>query len=245
MTTTCSISALTSRLDDCSSRLNDVIVKKNISSSSSSSNNDSSSSSSSSSISGVLNSEEVIRVKASLLKKCCYVYRFYHVPSNYYNLTLLQRRDLLGANDLNQLCKSIIFENTACSHNNVNDPTDSRFYAVIVQYASRFDAELLRDVIHVLRPPSNRINRSKLHFKLASEEDSYRISGFKHNAISPYGLLIDIPFVICSRILETAPDVFYMGGGKVDVKLAMPTKDFIRSKNPIIGRISKIEEDDS
>jgi hypothetical protein len=218
------------RLNTCIYRVNELIKKKNIVIN----------------YTNVLHSDEVIRVKKSLHKKACYVYRFYHVPSNYYEQSLLQRRDLLNASDVNQLCKSIIFENTACSHSNTDDPTDSRFYAVIVQYASRFDAELLRDVIHVLRQPSNRINRSKFHFKLASEEDSYRISGFKHNAISPYGLLIDIPFVICSRILETAPDIFYMGGGRVDVKLAVPTKDFIRSKNPIIGRISKIEvEEDS
>jgi prolyl-tRNA editing enzyme YbaK/EbsC (Cys-tRNA(Pro) deacylase) len=190
----------------------------------------------------VLHSEEVIRCKSKLIKEKCYVYKFYVVPNNYYDLTLLQRRDILQAKELNQLCKSIIFENTACSHKNYDDPTDSRYYCVIVQYATRFDAELLKDVIHVLRKPTERIQRNKFHFKLASEDDSFRISGFKHNAITPFGLKLQIPFVLCSRIVETAPDWFYMGGGQIDVKLGMPTKDFIRSMKPIIGRISKLEE---
>ena len=192
--------------------------------------------------SNVLHSEEVTRCKSKLIKEGCYVFKFYVVPSNYYDLTLLQRRDILKAKDLNQLCKSIIFENTACLHKNYDDITDSRYYCVIVQYATRFDAELLRDVIHVLRKPTERIPRNKFHFKLASEEDSFRISGFKHNAITPYGLKLQIPFVLCSRIVETSPDWFYMGGGQIDVKLGIPTNDFIRSMKPIIGRISKLEE---
>lgn len=227
---TTTITTLEKRLIECNNKVNELFKRSNITTINDDSTN-------------ALQSDEVIRCKYSLLKQQCYVYKFYHVPSYYYDLTLLQRRDLLGASDINQLCKSIIFENTYCTHNNVNDPSDSRYYAVIVQYASRFDTELLKDVIHVLRKPNDRIPRSKFHFKLATEEDSYRISGFKHNAISPYGMMIDIPFVICERILETSPICFYLGGGRVDVKLCLPTKDFIRSKKPIIGRISKLDVD--
>lgn len=216
------------RIIQCNNKVNDIIKNKNIVIDDT----------------NVLHSEEVTRCKHHLIKQSCYVYKFYHVPSNYYQVSLEERRDILHANDLNQLCKSIIFENTACSHNNVDDYTDSRFYCVIVQYASRFDAELLKDVIHVLRKPTDRIPRKKFHFQLANEEDSFRISGFKHNAISPFGLKIDIPFVLCSRIVETSPDYFYCGGGKVDVKLGLPTRDFITSKKPIIGRISKLEKEE-
>jgi len=216
------------RIDVCYNRINKLLQTKNLTIDD---NN-------------VLHSEEVSRCKSKLIKSGCYVYKFYVVPSNYYDLTLLQRRDILQAKDLNQLCKSIIFENTACSHKNHDDITDSRYYCVIVQYATRFDAELLKDVIHVLRKPTDRIPRNKFHFKLATEEDSFRISGFKHNAITPFGLKLQIPFVLCSRIVETAPDWFYMGGGKIDVKLGIPTSDFIRSMKPIIGRISKLEQVD-
>ena len=36
-----------------------------------------------------------------------------------------------------QLCKSIVFENTVASHDNCDDPTNSRYYCVIVQYTGR------------------------------------------------------------------------------------------------------------
>lgn len=204
--------------------------------------------------------DDVWRVKYDLLKRNVYSYKFITVPSNYYGLSLEERAKLLGCGE-KQLCKSIIFENTAIDNERVNDFTNSRFYCVIVQYASavidscftyefnnlfivnivlaKFDAELLKDLIHSLRAPSDKLPRKRFHFQLAKEEDSARLTGYKHNAVSPFGLVEDIPIVICKNCVEMSTPYLYLGGGKVDVKVGLSVHDFVRSTKPIVGVISR------
>lgn len=76
-------------------------------------------------------------IKADLRRRGVYGAKFFTTPSNYYDWTLEERAAFLGG-DVSQLCKSIIFENIACDHNNCDDPTNSRFYCVIVQYVGKF-----------------------------------------------------------------------------------------------------------
>lgn len=73
------------------------------------------------------------RVHAALLANSLYGTRIQRVPVGYYDLSLSERAALLGCNT-SQLCKSIIFENTACNHYNFTDPRNSRYYCVILQY---------------------------------------------------------------------------------------------------------------
>lgn len=82
------------------------------------------------------NVDPVDRVQADLLNCGVYTARFLTVPSNYYDLTLEQRAELLHG-EVPQLCKSIIFENTACDHFDTSDVTNSRYYCVIVQYVGK------------------------------------------------------------------------------------------------------------
>lgn len=76
------------------------------------------------------------RVKRALVEQNIFSAKLIHVPSHYYDLALRDRAALLQANP-SQLCKSIIFENTACEHHRLDDPTYSRFYCVIVQYEGK------------------------------------------------------------------------------------------------------------
>lgn len=78
----------------------------------------------------------VERVKQDLLRRGVYSSRFFKVPSNYYDLGLEERAKLLNGN-ANQLCKSIIFENTASDVADCNDPTNSKYYCVIIQYVGK------------------------------------------------------------------------------------------------------------
>lgn len=76
------------------------------------------------------------------------------------------------------------------------------------------------------------------------------MSGFKHNAVTPFGMNSFIPVIICENCTKMNPSFIYLGGGKVDIKLAMPIRDFIKSTNAIVGLISNSrtfgsnEEDD-
>lgn len=59
---------------------------------------------------------------------------------------------------------------------------------------------MLRDVIQALRKPDEgRLPRKRFHFQLAPEDVNARITGYAHNAVSPFGLMNSIPIVICSR----------------------------------------------
>lgn len=180
----------------------------------------------------------VKRCKKDLQKRrVLYSSSFIKVPSNYYERTLEERVRLLNANNVYQLCKSIIFENTACDHNAIDDKTNSRYYIAIVQYGAKFDAELLKDVIYNLRD-TNKLSRKKFSFQLASPEDSLRLSGYRHNAVTPFGMLANLPVVICSNCLKMKPSYIWMGGGDINLKLGMLLTDFIRVTSAIIGTIS-------
>jgi hypothetical protein len=77
--------------------------------------------------------DPIKRIRRDLLKKKVFSHKLITTPKDYYNLTLEQRAELLNGK-VPQLCKSIIFENTACDHYNLDDRTNSRFYCVIIQY---------------------------------------------------------------------------------------------------------------
>lgn len=68
-----------------------------------------------------------------------------------------------------------------------------------------------------MRPIETRLAKKKFNFQFAPESVSYELSGFEHNAITPFGMRRNIPVIICSRLLSpnlSAP-VIYLGGGKV------------------------------
>jgi prolyl-tRNA editing enzyme YbaK/EbsC (Cys-tRNA(Pro) deacylase) len=89
-----------------------------------------------------------------------------------------------------------------------------------------------------LRPLEKRLPRKRFHFQLAAEAVSSRLGGFDHNAVSPFGLLTDLPIVVCKRCIDLKFPYLYMGGGKVDVKLGISVSDFLRSTGAIVGTIS-------
>ena len=106
-------------------------------------------------------------------------------------------------------------------------------------HVAKFDAELLRDLIHSLRPVETRLPRKRFHFQLAPEEISNNLSGYYHNAVTPFGLLTELPIVICKHCIDVKPSYIFMGGGAVDIKLGISVSDFIRVTDAIIGEISQ------
>ena len=105
-------------------------------------------------------------------------------------------------------------------------------------FVGKINTLYLRNLIHELRPVEQRISKKKFHFQLASDEDNDRLSGFEHNAIAPFGLRQPIPMIICDHCVSCNEPILFLGGGKVDVKLALPTSDLIRATNAIVGHIS-------
>jgi len=114
----------------------------------------------------------------------------------------------------------------------------------------------------------------KYHFRLVASNINDELTGFSHNAVSPYGINNNIGRnipIICS-ISCTLTDNFiqkeqkehkesskgninkkytspctyiYMGGGDVDVKLGLPIHDFIHSTKCVVGDISNPRDKDT
>jgi hypothetical protein len=85
-----------------------------------------------------LKNDPIDRIKRDLAAKKVYSAVFVKVDADYYEKTLAMRANILKC-DVQQLCKSIIFENTAWTsddenENDIKDPTNSQFYLVLVQY---------------------------------------------------------------------------------------------------------------
>jgi hypothetical protein len=205
----------------------------------------------------VARNEGKAKVKQSLLNNNIFNFRLVTVPGDYYDKTFQERADILSAK-IPQLCKSLIFENVnfdASCQESEDDVTYAKFYLVVLQYEAKFDTIKFENLIWSQRSFASRLSKSKFNFKLASGEDNNRLSGYKHNAVTPFGMSIErsnegavsdssgymvnrIPVVVCSRLGSVRPSYIYLGGGEVDVKLGLGLDDFVRVLCPIIGNVS-------
>jgi prolyl-tRNA editing enzyme YbaK/EbsC (Cys-tRNA(Pro) deacylase) len=104
---------------------------------------------------------------------------------------------------------------------------------------AKINVTKLRTLVHELRKPDERLSKNKFHFQLADDDVSFQLSGFGHNAICPVGMTSSIPVIICNRCLDVKNGIIYLGGGKVDVKLALPVSDLVACTNAITGNITE------
>ena len=212
--------------------------------------------------------ECIKRVKQSLLKLNVLSHcRFIKVPPEYYNLTMEQRAQCLAPCQVNQMCKSIVFENKSWkfddnisnnndsrSRNNKNrdkddytleeslsDRTNSRYYLLVVQYNAKFNTSDLEEIIRNLRPEETRLARKRFNFQLA--DNGEELTGFRHNAVCPFGIINEdkyqIPVFLSKACMDASNNYIYMGGGAVDVKLGIPLNIFIKVTNAGIADVSQ------
>ena len=103
---------------------------------------------------------------------------------------------------------------------------------------AKFNSDLLRDLVHSLRPIPDRLPKKRFNFRLCKTEVSAEITGFSHNGVSPFGLVCPIPVVICQNITNITPAYIYLGAGDVDVKVGLSIEDFLNGLQPIVGVVS-------
>ncbi|KAL7560000.1 hypothetical protein ACA910_013495 [Epithemia clementina (nom. ined.)] len=171
------------------------------------------------------------------------------VPSYYYSWPLEQRAECLtgSSQNIDFLCKSLVMENKKIANNSKGDKssdpkTNPQVVLVIIQYAASFSNKKLATAIRSLRPIHDRIDLSRFDFRIASSEDNDRLTGYKHNSVTPFGLLSpDVPIVLTKEVVDRK--YFWMGGGHVDLKLRVATSEFIEKMNPIVADISDPRED--
>ena len=105
--------------------------------------------------------------------------------------------------------------------------------------SAKFDTEMLRSFVHELLPPSERLAKKRYHFVLADPEISFLLTGFRHNAVSPIGMLVKVPVIICTRCVSVSPSFIYLGGGEEDLKLGISVHDLIQFTGAMVAQISE------
>jgi prolyl-tRNA editing enzyme YbaK/EbsC (Cys-tRNA(Pro) deacylase) len=161
------------------------------------------------------------------------------VPSDYYTYDLEKRRQTLGAANTYQLTKSVLFENIKSDATDCSDRTNSRYYLVVVQYEAEINGKKLASEIRALRPVGKgRLPPNKFEFRLASSQDNDSLTGYRHNSVTPFGLLEDVPVLMASAIRDVKPAFIFMGGGHVDLKLGMAVEEFVQGTNAIVADVS-------
>jgi prolyl-tRNA editing enzyme YbaK/EbsC (Cys-tRNA(Pro) deacylase) len=161
---------------------------------------------------------------------------FKWVPPDYYERPLHARATLLSCKE-SQMCKSMVMENTAIAADCSAEEAKLRYVVVVVQYAAKFNAEKLALAVRSL-PSEARKPKKAFHFRLAPEAVAIDLAGFKHNAVSPLGLLTSLPVVIAQAISELSSPFIWMGGGHVNLKLGCTFGHLARALQPIVADIS-------
>ena len=174
---------------------------------------------------------------------------FLQVPADYYDHPLSWRQGALAAPSVHHLCKTLCLENTRAREplgpfapealaglSPTQRAALSRFFLVIVQYTARLDTEALAKGLRALAggaAPGKAFN-----LRLAGEEDSARLTGYEHNAVTPVGVSGvqdgSLPLILASAVTALEPPLFWMGGGEVDLKLGLDTAQFVRAYAPVV-----------
>ncbi|KAJ0405778.1 hypothetical protein P43SY_003628 [Pythium insidiosum] len=164
-------------------------------------------------------------------------------PSDYYSWTLSQRGEFLQCS-VPHLCKSIIVENTACTNAGMEDPLNSRYYCVIVQYNSKLNAEQLMRFVRSRIPEDVRPGRKAFNFQHADGKTAEELTGFKFNGVSPFGMKVAIPVIISGAVAALNPPFIWLGGGAESVKLRISVHELQASLHAVVAPdITSIRDD--
>ncbi|KAJ4811849.1 YbaK/aminoacyl-tRNA synthetase-associated domain-containing protein [Rhynchospora pubera] len=178
------------------------------------------------------------RLSKILLARGVNDFAWKRVPSDYYDQSLEDRRQILNAPRVEQLCKSIVMVNTQASEDitDCSNPKNSKYYVVVVQYMARLNAESIKNFLYALN--DRKVPKKRFNMRLAPEDESLELTGFIHNAVTCIGMQTDIPVIIDEAITKLEEDYFWLGGGEVDLKLGMKTSQFLSAFKPFVVKCS-------
>ena len=162
---------------------------------------------------------------------------FKRAPPEYYESSLHWRRAALGAQNIHQLCKSIVFINKKAPKDIVDcsNPKNSKYYCAIVQYTHKIRPQDLEKFVKEMNPG---MGKKKFHFRLVPEDISAELTGYGHNAVSPLGMATDIPIVLDAAITRLPSQSFWLGAGEVDLKVRLNVDEFVQGTNCFVADFS-------
>ena len=126
------------------------------------------------------------------------------------------------------LCKSILLVNSALaeatplSASVSPDVFSSRYVLVVLQYVTRLDTDALAKALRAQCTTS-----ATFKLNVAPAEASDELSGFSHNAVTPFGMHCAVPVVV-SRSVADKGGFVWLGGGEVDMKLRIPVAQLLK-----------------
>jgi prolyl-tRNA editing enzyme YbaK/EbsC (Cys-tRNA(Pro) deacylase) len=68
---------------------------------------------------------------------------------------------------------------------------------VLVQYEHKLNTEKLRSFVHGLQKA---LPKKRFNFQLAEEREAAELTGFVHNAVTPFGLKTRVPVCLCIHV---------------------------------------------
>ena len=163
------------------------------------------------------------------IKNEIYSFKIVETPSDYYKMTLDQRKVIVGCIK-EALCKSVILENTLFDES-IKCPLYKKYYLTVVQYVSEFNAEkivrLLRN--YIANNFDVKVSKRQMHLRVAPKEIAYEMTGFTFNSIGPYLMKSeDLLILFPSKLYEIYPQYFFLGGGELELKVGLNINDFMK-----------------
>lgn len=172
------------------------------------------------------------RLREELEQRHVRVYRFHLVAHNYYETSLEERRAVLGAASVDQLCKTICLTNVAAPDDapelDATTPLLSRHLLVVVPYAKRFAPAKLHAAVY--DAGKGALSKKRINYRLSDSAEA--LTGYSHGGVTPVGSTRPIPVVLSHHV--AALRFFYIGAGDVLLKLSLPTADFCRAYSPVV-----------
>ncbi|KAI8874647.1 hypothetical protein K501DRAFT_204284, partial [Backusella circina FSU 941] len=137
--------------------------------------------------------------KLNILYKC----QIIPVEPDYYDWELQQRAFRVGAPSRAHMCKSVILENTRCTHNEISDPLYSRYYCYITPVNTQ-------KLLNYARGLKNKdISKKNYNFRLADPEISLQMTGFEKGGVSPIGMKDPIPVILAESVTKLEVKIDY------------------------------------
>eukprot|EP00930_Biecheleria_cincta_P004615 TRINITY_DN105532_c0_g1_i1.p1 TRINITY_DN105532_c0_g1~~TRINITY_DN105532_c0_g1_i1.p1 ORF type:complete len:211 (+),score=52.61 TRINITY_DN105532_c0_g1_i1:1-633(+) len=154
----------------------------------------------------------------------------------YYEQSLDWRCQRLGANSVEELCKSVVLENTKLAPD--SEPGRIRCILVVVQYVAKIHKEKLIKAVQAIETTRGLpgLGKKQYSMRLLEGELCQAITGFGHNAVTPLGL--DLPMILCDSIAALPSGQFWLGGGHVDLKLRMGVAEVLEKLKMTVADVS-------
>lgn len=96
----------------------------------------------------------------------------------------------------------------------------------------RTHTEKMKNFLHKIN--NGTVPKRCFNLRLAPSEVSDELSGYEHNAVSPFGMRMKMPIIMSHTIASLDPGIMYLGAGEVDLKVGLRVDEFLREYEPFV-----------